>query len=533
MLVSVGPGRLIGGAALAVAILSSVGAALIPLRQGALAPTPLEAVVPVVVTVAAIVLYAARHLVPSLCLAGAATAWAAVGLAVHLPSALELPLLRLGLTPLALVVVAALTLPTGALERTVTRTLAVLAVIVAGLAGAGTGVPALAILGLILGIGALAQRPVTVSTAAQLGMAMALIGLERSISAEFLPPRLAADGVSMLLMAGSVVIALILDRTLDMDENEGLSTSAEFGRRLGVALGASGDVQVLFPLGDDLFVDVEGHPHSPLEQSLPVIADEGHRVAVIGGIGVIEPALRRSLVRLLARTAELARLRRDLHVQADLLAASRRRLVNAVDKEHSRIRAQLERSVLARLDMVAVELEALSVANDLPRRLAVTRLELARFGVGLDPLGGAGLSRALTAIGERSSVVTTYIDLPNEPDEAVSRTAWFVASEGVANALKHAPGAPIVVEAGSSNGELSLRITDAGPGGVSGTGLVSITDRVRASGGSVIVTSDGSGTSLVVRLPLAAEHGHTSLPVGRSRAVPDPAETLVFLGSIT
>ncbi len=49
-------------------------------------------------------------------------------------------------------------------------------------------------------------------------------------------------------------------------------------------------------------------------------------------------------------------------------------------------------------------------------------------------------------------------------DPLVEATVWFVASEGLANVAKHAPGAPAKLILGLDNGILTVDVTDAGPG---------------------------------------------------------------------
>lgn len=77
--------------------------------------------------------------------------------------------------------------------------------------------------------------------------------------------------------------------------------------------------------------------------------------------------------------------------------------------------------------------------------------------------------------------------------------AYFVASEAVTNALKHAPGSPVVVRLAGSHGELRLEVSDEGPGlrgdAATGLGLRGLKDRVESLRGTFTVTGvPGRGT---------------------------------------
>jgi signal transduction histidine kinase len=103
--------------------------------------------------------------------------------------------------------------------------------------------------------------------------------------------------------------------------------------------------------------------------------------------------------------------------------------------------------------------------------------------------------------------------------EPVEAAAYFVASEALANAAKHAQASRVEVSLATRNGGLRLSIRDDGVGGADparGSGLVGLTDRVEALGGSLHVRSRvGDGTQLTAELPLELE-------VGRNPEQPSP-----------
>jgi signal transduction histidine kinase len=83
--------------------------------------------------------------------------------------------------------------------------------------------------------------------------------------------------------------------------------------------------------------------------------------------------------------------------------------------------------------------------------------------------------------------------------------AYFVASEALANAAKHAQASQVTVTASRQNGSLLVCVRDNGVGGArpaEGSGLGGMTDRVAALGGSLSVDSPpGQGTVVTVELP--------------------------------
>jgi len=84
-------------------------------------------------------------------------------------------------------------------------------------------------------------------------------------------------------------------------------------------------------------------------------------------------------------------------------------------------------------------------------------------------------------------------------------------SEALANAAKHAQASRIEVSLVRRDGSLRLSIRDDGVGGVDptrGSGLVGLTDRVEALGGSIQIKSGpGEGTQVTAELPVELEPG--------------------------
>jgi signal transduction histidine kinase len=90
--------------------------------------------------------------------------------------------------------------------------------------------------------------------------------------------------------------------------------------------------------------------------------------------------------------------------------------------------------------------------------------------------------------------------------EQVEIAAYYVASEALANAMKHAQASRIEISLATRNRSLLLSVRDDGVGGANparGSGLVGLADRVEALGGSIRVHSAAqAGTNITVDLPL-------------------------------
>jgi signal transduction histidine kinase len=211
------------------------------------------------------------------------------------------------------------------------------------------------------------------------------------------------------------------------------------------------------------------------------------------------------------------------------LAASRRRIVTASDDARRRIERDLHDGTQQRLVSVGLALRAAEAnvppdRSDLRAELSqiTTELldavaELQELSRGIHPaiLSSGGLGPALRTLARRSMIpialdVTADTRLP----EPIEVAAYFVVSEALANATKHAQASRIDLSLALTNGRLLLSIRDDGVGGADaeGSGLVGLHDRVEALGGTIRIESPlGAGTLLVVTLPLDVEPAGTGI----------------------
>lgn len=126
-----------------------------------------------------------------------------------------------------------------------------------------------------------------------------------------------------------------------------------------------------------------------------------------------------------------------------------------------------------------------------------------------------GVAAALERLGERFTRETDVeVTVTITGTAAMDRDAEVVvlrcAQEGLANVRKHARARTASVTLQAATGTASLTVTDDGVGfdalaASSGFGLVGLRERLTLVGGSLAVTSVGSGTRLVATLPLAGQ----------------------------
>jgi signal transduction histidine kinase len=141
--------------------------------------------------------------------------------------------------------------------------------------------------------------------------------------------------------------------------------------------------------------------------------------------------------------------------------------------------------------------------------LAAATDDLRELSHGIHPaiLSEGGLVPALKTLARRSVVpVELEVDGPARLPEQVEVAAYYVVSEALTNTAKHARASVVQVEIRARADSLRLSVRDDGVGGATpgrGSGLVGLTDRIQALGGTITVTSPpGDGTELLVDLPV-------------------------------
>jgi signal transduction histidine kinase len=211
------------------------------------------------------------------------------------------------------------------------------------------------------------------------------------------------------------------------------------------------------------------------------------------------------------------------------LAASRRRIVAASDESRRRIERDLHDGTQQRLVSLGLAVRAAEASlppdrSDLRAELsgvadglagAVEDLQEISRGIHPAILSKGGLAPALRALASRSAIpVDLDVTAEMRLAESIEVAVYFIASEALANAAKHSRATLIDLSLVQSDGRLVLAVRDDGVGGADptrGSGLVGLTDRVDALGGSISVRSrQGEGTQITVELPVELEMPQTS-----------------------
>jgi PAS domain S-box-containing protein len=203
-----------------------------------------------------------------------------------------------------------------------------------------------------------------------------------------------------------------------------------------------------------------------------------------------------------------------------LLAASRRRIVATADETRRRIERDLHDGAQQRLVSTALTLKLaeLAVAEQSTNATQLVRdalasteqavEELRELARGIHPavLTRSGLEAALKALARRSPVaVALDVRLEDRLPAETEATIYFVVSEALTNAAKHAAASEVTVTLSATRTGVELSIDDDGVGGADpagGSGLTGLRDRIEAVGGTLAISSPaGEGTHLSIELP--------------------------------
>jgi signal transduction histidine kinase len=240
------------------------------------------------------------------------------------------------------------------------------------------------------------------------------------------------------------------------------------------------------------------------------VASAGRRVgAIVYDAGLFgDTHFVRTAGQVVARALGLERLSAELRVSGAGLRRSRARLVEAADRERRRVARDLHDGLQTRLVLLAVEAQRAG-APQLREGLRAAIDELRELVAGVMPvaLTQGGLYGAAEELADRAPV-PVELELEPGPDglpPAVETTGWFVLSEAVTNAVKHAHARELRLYLGQADGCLTIVVDDDGIGGAiagSGAGLRGMADRVEAHDGRLVVDSPpGGGTRIVAEVP--------------------------------
>jgi signal transduction histidine kinase len=279
--------------------------------------------------------------------------------------------------------------------------------------------------------------------------------------------------------------------------------------------------------GTSTYVDAAGRPieipDSSSGRATTFVEQSGDTVAVL----IHDPAVLDDpgLVGGVAAAAGLAaaniRLRAAVQARVAELRESRRRLLDAGDRERERLGQRLRDGAELRLAELGTALIGARHDSASPERIAQiaqseirlgrVRQDLQRLAVGLGPLQllDSGLGHALATLAAEFPIPIELKLTTDELSPAASICAYFVCSEALANVAKYASASRVVVGLSTTpDDHFEVTIEDDGVGGADpahGSGLRGLADRVEALGGTLAVISPpGAGTTLTATLPANA-----------------------------
>ncbi|GIJ73435.1 sensor histidine kinase [Virgisporangium ochraceum] len=272
--------------------------------------------------------------------------------------------------------------------------------------------------------------------------------------------------------------------------------------------------------GDTGYVDIDGAP-VPAHGAVGVELG-GEPIGVLRASAHVRPELLRQLAGSAATLVEVVRLRLEVARALREVESSRARLVQAGDAERRKLERDLHDGAQQRLVSLGMAfrlaqrhlddgtVDVNGLLDQGVAELGTALAELRRIAYGLRP---GRLDDGLdAALAELVRTVPLAIDLDvcafsrgdALPDD-IATTAYYVVSEAVTNAVKHADAGRIGLRVSRDDGRLLVSVSDDGCGGASLSTRSTIADRVAALGGTLRVHSPhGRGTTVEAELPCAS-----------------------------
>lgn len=216
------------------------------------------------------------------------------------------------------------------------------------------------------------------------------------------------------------------------------------------------------------------------------------------------------------------------------LTASRARVVASADEARRRLARDVHDGAQRRLVHALIAVKQARAAlrdDDVPATELVEETlrqtqgaydELRQLAHGILPaaLEQGGLATAVEALVADISLAVEIDVIGSRLPETVETTAYFLIAETLTNVVKHASASQVRVSAVPAGDLLRVEVADDGRGGAhldQRTGLVGLSDRVQAIGGTFSVTSpQGAGTTISATLPLTAPESGRRDPAEKS-----------------
>ena len=273
------------------------------------------------------------------------------------------------------------------------------------------------------------------------------------------------------------------------------------------------------------WADQDGNPMTlpgpETDRRVTIVKQNGEQIAALVYDATLgeEPDLVEAVSAAAGIALENGRLEAELRARLQELHGSRTRVVEAQQNERRRLERDLHDGAQQRLVALALELGMLAEKSDTDPatqgRLKRARSEVSEslnelrdVARGLHPavVSGHGLAVALESL---ATVTPLEVELktdglPRLPEQ-LEVAAYYVVSESLTNAAKHAQASRVSVELRVDEDTLVAEIIDDGIGGADserGTGLRGLADRIEALDGRLrIWSAAGSGTRVRAEIP--------------------------------
>ena len=264
--------------------------------------------------------------------------------------------------------------------------------------------------------------------------------------------------------------------------------------------------------GEQVAIGADGLRWLTVDDADGPVAVVAHRSAALDDAPTADAVV--GAVRLAVTNLRLQELQLE---QLAALEASRARILAAGDRQRQQAAAELRDNVEPPMRQAESELRAAravdadsdmaSTIDIVVQELRAASQEITDLVAGVPPaqLGGGQLRDALKSLAARSPVsvsVAVAADVAGDP--AAETTLFYVCSEALANAVKHAGSSRVAIDVVRQDDAIVATIADDGCGGAdpSGSGLQGLVDRLAAENGRLRVDSPpGAGTTVTAMIP--------------------------------
>ena len=260
-------------------------------------------------------------------------------------------------------------------------------------------------------------------------------------------------------------------------------------------------------------------PHADDRRALRIISREDEPMAALLFDRSLtdEPELLDAVDAAAGIALENGRLQAELRARLQELQGSRARVLEAGQRERQRLERNLHDGAQQRLVALSLELGLLGQSSNDPHtrtglarakaEVATSLAELRDVARGIYPavLTNHGLAIALESLAGAAAVpVRLDVDLPARLPEAAEVAAYYVVSESLTNAGKHARASVVDVQVSRTDDTALVVIADDGVGGADparGSGLRGLMDRVEALGGQLRISTSANGSRIEAEIP--------------------------------